>query len=134
MAGEIDLNTLLTQMKPMLHEEGYVFVSVPDSYEIDLAMVHSTFKEKEGTTLILKKENADALGFDYDYVVSCITLTVHSSLQAVGLTAAISTALAANKISCNVVAAYYHDHIFVDQRDAKKAMNVLLKLTTNSKK
>jgi hypothetical protein len=55
-------------------------------------------------------------------------LTVHSSLEAVGLTAAVSKALTEANISCNVVAAYYHDHIFVPVKDAKQAMRVLEKL------
>ena len=54
-----------------------------------------------------------------------ITLTVHSSLEAVGLTAVVTNKLAEHKISANVVAAYYHDHIFVPCEKAKKAMEVL---------
>ena len=83
------------------------------------------FREEEGITLVLKKQIADKLELDYSYVASWITLTVHSSLEAVGLTAAFSTALGKENISCNVVAAYYHDHIFVDQGDAAKAMEIL---------
>jgi hypothetical protein len=52
-------------------------------------------------------------------------LTVYSSLEAVGLTAAFSRALSEGGIGCNVVAAFYHDHIFVDRKDAKKAMEIL---------
>ncbi|MDG1871652.1 MAG: ACT domain-containing protein [Flavobacterium sp.] len=52
-------------------------------------------------------------------------MTIHSSLEAVGLTAAFSKALSENGISCNVVAAFYHDHIFVDVKDTDKAMAVL---------
>ncbi|PWL40290.1 acetyltransferase [Flagellimonas aquimarina] len=133
MSGETNLVAILSKMKPVLHEESYVFVSVPESFQIDLTVVHGTFKEKEGITLILKKENADKLHLNYDYIASCITLMVHSSLQSVGLTAAVSNALAEKQISCNVVAAYYHDHIFIDKLDAKKAMDVLLKLTHTTK-
>ncbi len=83
------------------------------------------FKEEEAFTIIVKKEIADTLKLDYSFISSWITLTVHSSLEAVGLTAAFSKALSDNGISCNVVAAFYHDHIFVDKRDAEKAMVVL---------
>jgi uncharacterized protein len=65
------------------------------------------------------------LQLSYSFVAAWITLTVHSSLEAVGLTATFSKALAENNISCNVVAAYYHDHIFVDAKDAAKAMKIL---------
>ena len=65
----------------------------------------------------------------YSLVCVWITLTIHSSLEAVGLTAAVSSALTEANISCNVVAAYYHDHIFVPIADADRAMNVLLALT-----
>ncbi|WP_418636222.1 ACT domain-containing protein [Winogradskyella sp.] len=84
-----------------------------------------TFKEEESITLITKKEVADQLNLDYAFVASWITLTVHSSLEAVGLTAAFSKALSENGISCNVVAAYYHDHIFVDKKDTDKALAIL---------
>lgn len=57
--------------------------------------------------------------------MSWITLSVHSSLEAIGLTAAFSNALSEHEISCNVVAAYYHDHIFIDKKDTVKAMEIL---------
>ena len=88
-----------------------------------------SFKETEGTTLILKKEIADKHQLHYPFVAAWITLTIHSSLTAVGLTAAFATALAAENISCNVVAAFYHDHIFMGVGDAKKAMEVLDKIS-----
>jgi hypothetical protein len=76
-------------------------------------------------TVILSKEQADDVGLRYLVVLAWITLTVHSSLEAVGLTAAVSKALTNVGISCNVVAAYYHDHIFVPIKDAQQAMEVL---------
>ena len=89
-------------------------------------------KEDEGTTIIIEKSKADQLSLKYDFVASWITLIVHSSLSAVGLTAAFSTELAKNNISCNVIAGYYHDHIFVDKRDGVKAMKILESMTSNN--
>src|SRR4051812_24274525 len=113
MSGEKDLQQLLKTLKPELNEGEYVFCMVEDNKKINLEDVVGTFKEKEGITLILKKEKADQLLLSYSYIALWITLTVHSSLEAVGLTAAFSSALSKQGISCNVIAGYYHDHIFV---------------------
>ncbi|MCY1248560.1 ACT domain protein [compost metagenome] len=86
------------------------------------------FNEREGITIVMKKQDAIELELKFSYVAAWITLEIHSSLAAVGLTAAFSQALGNANISCNVVAAYLHDHIFVDERDALKALEVLSKL------
>ena len=128
MPGETDLTVLLKNMKPVLQEGEYVFCSVTNINEIDINKVIGTFTEKEGTTVILSKANADLLNLTYSFVCSWITLTVNSSLEAIGLTAAFSTALSKEGISCNVIAGYYHDHIFVHKRDANSAIKVLSSL------
>ena len=128
MQGETNLSILLKNMKPTLHAGEYVFCTTNNVTHIDEAEILMSFKETEGTTLILKKEIADNHKLQYPFVAAWITLTVHSSLDAVGLTAAFANALAAENISCNVVAAYYHDHIFVNSIDAEKAMLVLKNL------
>ena len=125
MAGETDLNILLRTLKPSLNKGNFVFISVKDIQHISRENILFEFKEKEGITIILEQAKADELNFKYEFVASWITLTVHSALDAVGLTAAVSTALTKHNISCNVVAAYYHDHIFVSTKDTKKAMEVL---------
>ena len=125
MSGEKDLEKLLKSMKPEHVSGDYVFCKVEKFENLDLNNVVMLFKEKEAITLILKKEIADQLQLDYSVVMSWITLTVHSSLEAVGLTAAFSKALSEKNISCNVVAAYYRDHIFVNQKDVNKAMEIL---------
>jgi hypothetical protein len=125
MPGESDLNIILKTLKPFLHNGEYVFCQVPDQYRIDLNDIISYFREGEGVTIILSKTTADRYKLPYSFVSAWITLRVHSSLESVGLTAAFSNALAAAGISCNVVAACFHDHIFVDIKDAQKTMVVL---------
>jgi len=112
-----------TQVMPETHRRASL------QPEINFDDIILMFKEEEGTTIILKKEIADRLKLDYSFVATWITLTVHSSLEAVGLTAAFSKALADEEISCNVVAGYYHDHLFVDKENANKAMIVLNNLS-----
>jgi uncharacterized protein len=130
MPGETNLAELLKTMHPTLNKGDYVFCTVPSTSNIDHSFIIGSFKEKEGLTIILSKAEADKLNLPYTYIAAWITLTVHSSLEAVGLTAAFSVALAKESISCNVIAAYYHDHIFVAKGDAEKAMNVLKALVT----
>jgi uncharacterized protein len=129
MSGEKDLHTLLKNMKPTLQEGDYVFCNTKSLAAIDLADVIMFFREQEAVTIILKKEVADSLQLPYSFVAAWITLTIHSSLEAVGLTAAFSKALADENISCNVVAAFYHDHIFINKNDSGKAMKVLEKIS-----
>lgn len=125
MSGEKNLQLLLKSMKPEHIFGEYVYCKVEKLEHIHPNLVEMFFREKEAITLILKKEIADKLKLDYTLTMSWITLTVHSSLEAVGLTAAFSKALSENGISCNVVAAFYHDHIFVPKKDIDKAMQIL---------
>ncbi|QXP61574.1 ACT domain-containing protein [Olleya sp. HaHaR_3_96] len=125
MTGETKLDVLLKSMKPKHNIGEFVFCKTDHLEHINLNQIIMTFKEDESMTIIAEKSVADTLNLDYSFVASWITLTVHSSLEAVGLTAAFSNALSQHGISCNVVAAYYHDHIFVDKKDTDKAMAVL---------
>ncbi len=130
MAGEINLLKLIHGMTPKLNPGKYVFTLAKPDHPVDLNDVICTFKEEEGLTLILEQRKADQLGLSYDFVASWITLKIHSSLEAVGLTAAFSSELAKFDISCNVVAGYYHDHIFVNHMDQTKAIEVLRGLSS----
>lgn len=128
MAGETDLQRLLKTLDPQLNAGLYAFCSLSEEEAWDPRAVVMAFREAEGLTLIAPQAHADQQGWQYDYVAAWITLRVHSALEAVGLTAAFSQALGREGISCNVVAALHHDHIFVAPQDAERAMAALRRL------
>tara|TARA_B110000037_G_scaffold172449_1_gene195978 strand:- start:758 stop:1150 length:393 start_codon:yes stop_codon:yes gene_type:complete len=130
MAGEEDLDTLLVLLEPSLLPGDFVFCTAANLKYGDFAELQplASYQEEEGLTLVLAKQSADVAGLAYDSVFNCITLMVHSSLDAVGLTAAVSGKLAANGISANVMAAYHHDHVFVPENKAKVALQLLTEL------
>lgn len=123
MPGETDLQTLLRSMRPVLREGEYVFCSTATP-PAALSPV-CRFVEDEGVTLILRRADAEGAGLDYEYVCRMLTLTVHSSLAAVGLLAAVTGRLAAAGISVNAVSAFHHDHLFVPADRADEAMRIL---------
>ena len=129
MTGETNLRVLIKNMQPILNDGLYVFCRLPNTEGIDLEHIVFFFKEEEGLTVLVEKAYAETQGYDYTSVFAWITLHIHSSLEAVGLTAAFSNALADNSISCNVVAGYYHDHIFVHETLGRKAVAVLAQLS-----
>jgi hypothetical protein len=129
MSGETNLKTLLQSLDPILHEGKYVFCSIENMANIDPDDLVLTFRESEGTTIIIRKETADNLNLKYSFTAAWITLNVFSSLEAVGLTAAFSTELSQKGISCNVVAGFHHDHLFVKHSEAQKAIDILEKLS-----
>jgi len=134
MSGESDLHIILKTLKPALNAGEYVFCHTADLHQIPIEDIFCLFREKEAITVILPRAVADRLNLSYSFVSAWITLTVHSSLESVGLTAAFSKALAEKGISCNVVAAFYHDHIFVPVKDASKTMQVLEAVSKSEKK
>ncbi|MEF0939503.1 ACT domain-containing protein [Rhizobium sp. BR 362] len=131
MPGITDLKLLISSMKPNLVDGEFVFCSVPVSALTNYVHLNpiGMFQEKEGMTLILPIEAARRARLPAEPVMRMITLDVHSSLEAVGLTAAFATALGNEGISANVIAAYYHDHIFVPTADAARAMAALKALS-----
>jgi hypothetical protein len=137
MAAIVDINELLLAMSPKLQPDEYVFCTLPKGQALYGDYLHLTplasFNEAEGLTLILTQKMADKAKLLYEGVFKQITLTVHSSLDAVGLTAAVATQLAKHDISANVVAAYYHDHIFVQTNNAQRAMTALAELSSPCK-
>ncbi len=122
MPGETDLQTLLRSMEPVLDPGEFVFATCAGEVPAEALCL---FREREGTSLILRREEAERLGLPHTYRCRMITLTVHSSLEAVGLLAAVAARLAAEKIAVNSVSAWHHDHLFVRAEDAARAVAVL---------
>ncbi|GJM41400.1 MAG: transporter [Ardenticatenaceae bacterium] len=130
MTGETDLSKMLATLAPKLHDEEYVFCTMGNGRYGDYSELQpiASFMEAEGLTLVIPKQCADAHAVPYEGVFRCITLSVHSSLEAVGLTAVIATKLTEHNISANVIAAYYHDHVFVQNGRAEAALSTLREL------
>lgn len=122
--GAGSLDTLLATLEPRLHEGVYVYASLPGAVPTNLAPL-ATFREAEGLTVVVSEDEAARHGLAALFRAAWITLTVHSDLAAVGLTAAVATALGEAGISCNVVAAAYHDHLFVPVDSGPAAVAVL---------
>jgi hypothetical protein len=130
MTGETNLGELLASMSPAMIDGEFVFCTFAAAGYGDHARLEpvAAVSESEGLTLVVPRAKADEHRLDYDSVFRGITLAVHSSLEAVGLTAAFSGKLAEHDISANVIAGFYHDHIFVPADDADKAMSALAEL------
>ncbi len=127
MTGINNLAVLLQSLRPTLAQGEFVFLSFAGAVygnQPELEPVAS-FREDEGLTLIVPRARADAAGLAYEAVFRMITLGVHSSLIAVGLTAAVAQCLAERGISANVVAAFHHDHVFVPSEVAVPALEAL---------
>jgi hypothetical protein len=122
--GERDLTRLLAHASPRVQPGEWVFVVTTPAALDSLAPI-GTFCETEGLTAICPRERADACGLGYDGVFRQITMTIHSSLHAVGFLAALSRALAVAGIPCNVVSAAHHDHLFVPAARIDEALRAL---------
>jgi len=125
--GLTDLQQLLADANPVLDPEAYIFATFPGAHYADLASLLpiASFQEKEGLTLVIERSIAETAGVSSQGLFRKISLNVHSSLQAVGLTAAISRQLAARGISANIIAAFHHDHIFVPEKRAQEALQAI---------
>ena len=127
MAGGLDLQRLLRGLEPELSPHHWVFATVGREAPSGLHPF-ATIDEEEGLTLILRREEADRHGLPYDFVAARITLRIRSDLAAVGLTAAVSARLAVADVSCNVIAGYHHDHLFVPDDRGAEAVRLLEQL------
>lgn len=131
--GEADLEILLRSLNPALDPELYVFGALQGDAIASLAQAQplATFVEDEGLSVIMTTAAAKVIGLAEAPVFRRITLQVHSSLEAVGLTAAVSTCLAEAGLSANVVAAFHHDHIFIPAARAEEALNIIRALSSD---
>lgn len=130
-----DLEQLIKEMKPVLMEEVWHYCSVTQA-QLKPALIDAAFamvRESESITLILPPKEADSLGQKIDAGFQRIELQVYSSLEAVGLTAAISQCLTEHNISANVVAGFHHDHVLVPKKDSQTAIRALKTLTQSNK-
>ncbi len=123
MSGPVrDGPAMIAQMNPRLDDRRWCFVAVtPDRAPELLGAALGTFREDEGVSAIVP----DALAPDDAPLFARIVLEVQSDLEGVGLTAAVSSALAGAGIACNMVAALHHDHVFVPQERAVEALELL---------
>ncbi len=132
--GETDLNVLLAAMRPVLHEAPYVFCSISrEVYEALPFAPLGMFREAEGISIVVEERAASAHGLLFDSTWACITLTVHSSLAAVGFLATIAARLARAGIGVNPISAYHHDHLFVPWTERWRVMDILNELGRGSR-
>lgn len=134
--GEINLTNLLRTLEPILSPDTYVFITTTQPLSaLPLATIKPEliYQETEGLTLITTKGSAESHNFEYTYPCKKISLKVHSSLEAVGLMAAISGKLAQQGISSNVISGYFHDHFYVPEGKEGEAMECLEELTRGAR-
>ncbi len=130
MVGESNLDVLIRSMEPELKDDAYVFCVLAPGKELPPGVAPlCAFIEKEGLTLIVLKSAAEEAGIDYQFPCRWITLSVHSSLEAVGFLAAVTQVLAKAGISVNPVSAFYHDHLFIPEDRAEEALKLLKEMT-----
>jgi hypothetical protein len=129
VSGERDLARLLGGMRPSLQRGTYLFCSVPEAPEAVRSAAVASFREAEGTTLVVEEEEAARLGLAGEFRSAWITLEVASDLAAVGFLARVAAALADEGIPCNAISAVHHDHLFVPANDAARAIAALVKLS-----
>lgn len=124
MAGITDLAALLAHLDPELHPEPWVYALLPAGAAPPSA-AFAMVREVEGVTVVVPQAEAERLGLTVGFVAARVTLRVHSALEAVGMTAAFARVLAEGGISCNVIAGYHHDHLFVPWERRAEAVDLL---------
>ncbi len=129
MHGERDLVRLLADLDVERRDGIYTFVSgVWPELEPE---AHATVVEAEGETYVVTVDDARRAGATVEFEAAWLTLTVNSSLEAVGLTAAASRVLADAGIACNIIAGFHHDHLLVPVVRADEAIELLRSLSSH---
>jgi len=93
-------------------------------------LAEATVREEEGLSLVVSIDVARDHGLEPELVMAWLTLRVHSSLESVGLTAAVSRVLAESHIACNMIAGFHHDHLLVPAESAESAIAAIETLST----
>jgi len=120
-----DVRPLLRTLRPQRHAGVYAYALASPGVDVASLQPFAIVRETEGTTVVLEESRAIEAGLVVVARVARITLQVQSTLDDVGLTAAVATALAREGIACNVIAAVHHDHLFVPIECADAAMAAL---------
>lgn len=128
MPGELDLAKMLESLD--IEQRPGTFTFVTGHWPALHSVAHATISEKEGLTYVVTVDDARSAGAPVDFEAAWLTLTVWSSLEAVGLTAAVSKQLADAGIACNALAGYHHDHLLVPVDQVDEAIRLLRRLTS----
>ena len=121
-----DRNEMVRSMDPQVVPGIFVFATVPQIESVpDDVGVYSTVREAEGLSVVIAYDDAHRFGPTEPVKLGWITLSVNSSLEGVGLTAAVSGVLAEHGIACNVIAGHHHDHLLVPVGEVDAAIQLL---------
>lgn len=125
MSGETDLGRILEAIEVTRREGVFVFATIPPGHQLPDLPLAAMVAEEQGTTIVLNRDIAVGAGVEFDFEAAWLTVSTHTSLEAVGVTASVSTALAVKGIPCNVLAGFHHDHLLVPFQMAAEAMSAV---------
>lgn len=128
-----DLAEILATLEPILHPGVYVFATADTLNAEDWPQIVASMREAEGLSVVTDEIYALRRGWPVAMRAAWLTLKVHSDLNAIGLTAAISRVLAAQRIPCNVIAGVCHDHVFVPHARGAAALQALCSLQSDAR-
>lgn len=92
------------------------------------ALIHEPEASSDTVTVVCDTEALNRHGWSSAFTAAWLTIDVHTSMEALGLTAAMSAALDAEHLPCNVLAGFHHDHLLVPVGEADRAVDCLLSL------